>query len=141
MTETEGYAPTFHTLLPHAHGHLRDVDERPLGSSNDHLLHVIILLQILLRVLPRSVTCQVELSLDTALEGFAKGHARSRLQTVMVSVLDDGNYVLLALGYVLSDVCHGFLICDSVTDTDTEAVMEEPEVDNHLDTSEKLTSC
>jgi hypothetical protein len=37
-------------------------------------------------------------------------------------------------------VIHGPRICNGVSDADTEAVMEEPIVDNHLQTSEQLPS-
>ena len=68
MLEPERSPPSFNRLLADTNRHLGDINERALGSGNDHLLHVVILLQVLLRILPRLITSQVELSFHVALE-------------------------------------------------------------------------
>ena len=75
-------------------------------------------------VVPRSVMGQIELSLNTTFKRLPKSHTRGCLQMNMVGIFNNFGNILLALGDVLSNVSHGFLICDSVADTDTKAVME-----------------
>jgi hypothetical protein len=68
VAEAEGDTLALDGLLADTDGHLRDVDERALGASHDHLLDVVVVLQVLLRVLAGVVTRQVELPLDGGLE-------------------------------------------------------------------------
>jgi hypothetical protein len=52
MVETKRDLTAFHALLTHTNGHLRYVDEQALGTSNHHLLDVVVFLQTLLGILP-----------------------------------------------------------------------------------------
>ena len=62
-------------LLPHAGGHLRDVDEGSLRTGVDHPLDAVVLLQRLLRLLARVVTRRVEHVVNLALKGLLQRHA------------------------------------------------------------------
>ncbi len=96
---------------------------------------------MLLRVLTRRITRQIELTLDQALERLANCHTRRSLQTIVSRVVDDLRHVALSVGNGLRDVSHRSGIGDGVANTNTEAVVEQPVVDDHLQSSEELAGC
>src|ERR1700742_809833 len=94
MAETEWDTLALDGLLTDTHGHLRNIDERALGTSDDHLLDIIIFLKRLLCVPTRRVTGQVELALDAAFERLANRHSGCCFQLVVSRILDDLPYIL-----------------------------------------------
>jgi len=56
MAKPEWYLLPFDALLSFADGHLRDIDERTLRSSDRHLPDIVIFLQALLHILTRFIT-------------------------------------------------------------------------------------
>ena len=58
----------------------------------------------------------------------------------MKSILDDLRDQLLLLVNPLRDVAHDLGTSNSVTDTDTESVVEQPEINDHLNARKKVTS-
>ena len=81
-------------LLSHAGYHLRDIDERPLGSTQSHSEGAVGVVELLLA----SLTCRLandrELSKDDGLQGFLRSAARLRLKLTLLIALD----VLITLG-------------------------------------------
>jgi hypothetical protein len=88
----------------------------------------------------RLITSQTELSFHIALERLANGYTGLGLQSVMRCLLDDLGNFLLSLGDGLGNVGHNLLISNSIADPNTEAIVEKPEVNNHLYASEELPS-
>jgi len=60
------------------------------------------------------------------------GHTGFGLQSDMRGLLDDTCNILLSLVDGLGNVGHGLLISDGIADTNTEPVVEKPEVHDHL---------
>ena len=108
--------------------------DEPFGPGDYHLLDSdgVVLLQVLLCVLTAVVTNQVELALNALLEGLAKCHTWRWLQAVVVGIIDDLLHVLLPDRNLLRDVLRRLAVNDNVTDTDTEAVVEQPVVEHPL---------
>ena len=140
MLESKWNSSSFHQLLTDRDRHLGDTINASIWTGNYHLLDIVIPLQALLHILTRLITGQIELSFDIALERLANGHTRLGLQSVMRRLLDDIRNFLISLWNGLGNVGHGLLISNSIADADTEAIVEKPEVDNHLYASEELTS-
>jgi hypothetical protein len=67
MFEAKWDATTLDGLLAYANGHLRYVDEGALGTSDNHLFDIVVILQVFLRMSTRIVSGFVEFEFDPAL--------------------------------------------------------------------------
>lgn len=136
--EPERHALALDDLLPDTGRHLGDVDEGALGAGNDHLLDVVVLLERLLGGPSGRVTRRVERLVDLGLERLADRHARLGLELVELGGEDDLRDGALGRLDEVSDRLHRALVGDRVADTDREAVVEQPKVDDLLHAAEEV---
>ena len=78
MAEHKRNTMSLDELLADADRRLRDVDERILGTSDDHVLGIVVRLQALLRALTRCIARQIQLAFDQALQELANFILRTR---------------------------------------------------------------
>ena len=136
--EPERDALTLDVLLAHARDHLRDVEERTLGTGRHRHLHVVGVVERRLSRVTRVVARLVENLVNLLLERLLRGHAGLHLQLAPLVDGDNLLHVGLGLGDRVVDRLHGPVVGDGVGDSNREAVVEEPVVEEPLHLRDKV---
>ena len=130
--EAKGNSLPLDVLLADAGNHLRDVEERTLGTGRHRHLHVVGVVQRVLRRVTGVVTRLVENLVNLLLERLLSRHARLHLELALLVNAHNLLHVGLGLGDGVVDVPHGPVVGDRVGDADGEAVVEQPVVEQPL---------
>ena len=140
LVEAKRNTLAFNILLPDTSNHLRDIDERSLGSSSHHTDDIVGVPERLLRHVTGVVTSFVQNLVDLVLERLHDGTAWLLLQIPTLHLLNQAFDIRLGAVHDLVDNGHRPRVGDEVSDTDGEPVLQKPVVHRELRLAQKRTS-
>ena len=86
------------------------------------------------------VSSFVQLRVDLALEGLADRHTRFGFDLISLSLFDKLVHFCLRGRDTVTDVIHSRLICNGIANANTEAVVKQPVVHDHLKAAEECAA-